>query len=109
MKTEEIREIKNGYLVIPKTFKANGFIFTLLSRKGNIAIYKKDKPEYPCGFEVILIKRHDGYEIAGNKVEPSEVYPSSEQWGSLGFTYTELDKAEKKFKELLHNENKSLA
>lgn len=97
MKTEEERIVRNGYLVLPKKFAANSFIFTLVKRSGNVAIYQKDKPEYKCGFEVIKINTHNGYEIAGNKIEPSEVYPSSEQWGTLGFTYTDIKDAEKRF------------
>jgi len=84
-------------------FVKKGFTYTLDKRVGCKAIYIQSKggefnitPHY----EVIIIKSHDGYEIAGNKILPSEVYPSSTQWGTLGWTFVDLQDAENKFNKL---------
>ena len=82
------------------SFTSHGFEFKQIHREADLAIYKKWKPEHEThGFEVIRIKRHNGYTIAGNYCPPAEMYPSNEQWGVLGFTcqtkedsYKKLDK-----------------
>lgn len=88
---------------LEKTFTKKGFIYEQLKRIGNKAIYtqKKDSAQNAwMRYEVIVIKSHDGYEIAGNKIPAGEVYPSSTQWGAAGWTYVDLQDAENKFKKL---------
>jgi hypothetical protein len=85
-------------------FVKKGFEFSLVKREGDLAIYKKQKPEQKTfSFEVICIKRHNGYTIAGTVMEPAETYPGDSQWGIYGFTYTDLAEAEEKFNELKSN------
>lgn len=81
-----------------KTFKQKGFNFTQLKRDGDFAIYKKSplKSEY-TSYEVIIISRHNGYELGGQYIEPAETYPSSSQWGTKGWTFTCAKHAEVKF------------
>jgi hypothetical protein len=67
-------------------FKKSGFDFKQVRRLGDVAIYSKRKGSADLGFEVIKISHHNGYTIAGNFIPPSETYPSSEQWGTNGFT-----------------------
>ena len=43
--------------------------------------------------EVIRIRRREALTIDGRFVEPAEVYPNSEAWGSDGFTVTDEDLA----------------
>jgi hypothetical protein len=103
MTTEEPR-VKNkaGYLQIPTKFNAYGYRYELVKRVKNVAIYKQTKKGINQEwFEVVLISKHDGYEIAGNRVEPSEVYPSAEQWGEVAFTCHSLARAEIRMKQLL--------
>ncbi len=97
------------YKPIAVSFTRKGFRFNQLHREGDFAIFHRvdesgDKPR-DAGFEVVVIARHDGYEIAGNKIEPSEVYPSNEQWGSMGWTYRDLCSAEIRFQSLLTGEH----
>jgi len=44
-------------------------------------------------YEVIRIRRREGFEINGRFVGPAEVYPKSEAWGVDGFTLTNKDAA----------------
>jgi hypothetical protein len=88
---------------LEKFFTKKGFAYTEIKRVGNKAIYKQvheEIQEAKPHYEVIVIKSHDGYEIAGNKIPPGEVYPSTTQWGVLGWTYVDLEDAENKFKQL---------
>lgn len=90
------------YKTLPLNFRKNGFDFHQIWREGDKAIYKKthdSAPDHPS-FETIRIKTHDGYVIAGKTVEPAECYPSHEEWGTHGWTYTDLDKAKERFGKL---------
>ena len=77
----------------PKTlspsFAKNGFTFQQVERRGNLAVFRKEKKGKCVSFETIKINRHDGYKIAGKEIPPGECYPSSEQWGTHGFTFTD--------------------
>ena len=82
-------------------FISRTFRFEQVKRINDVAIFKKTALKgpirahnYPAGFEVVRISRHNGYEINGTKIEPAETYPSDSQWGISGFTYRDLDKAE---------------
>jgi hypothetical protein len=73
---------------LDKTFTSNGFEFKQIHRENMYAIYErkyidsKSDPHY----EAIKIQSHDGMVIAGNKIPPSEYYPSSNSWGRYGYT-----------------------
>lgn len=85
---------------LEKTFTKKGFTYTQHKRVGMRAIYVQRRVEADAQqewYEVIVIKSHNGYEIAGNNIPASEIYPSSTQWGSLGWTFSSLQDAEKKF------------
>ncbi len=85
---------------IETTFTANGFIHEQVQRVGDIALYRRFKQgggqEH---FEVVRIKRHDGFKIPGTdkRAEPAETYPSNEKWGVDGFTFPDKDSAQAKF------------
>jgi hypothetical protein len=95
---------------LEKQFTSKGFEFNQVLRKGNMAIYEKGRAESSNkSYELIYIKSHNGYEIAGNKIPPSEIYPSDSSWGTYGWTYITFDEAKSKFDEKLklvtENEN----
>ena len=74
-----------------------------MKREDDIAIYKKTLDEENSDahtYEVIAIKRHNGYEIAGIKMPPAEMYPSDSQWGDWAYTCVSLEDAEKRFFQL---------
>ena len=75
----------------------------MVGRDGDVAIYKKqlDEPDSEAyNYEVIAIKRHNGYEIAGIKMPPAEMYPSNTQWGDWAYTCTSREDADKRFIQL---------
>lgn len=89
--------------VLPLEFTKNGYKFKQIKRTGAIALYKKTPfSTSNFGYEVIIITSHNGYNLGGSFIEPSETYPSSSLWGQKGWTYmySQPDKAEKKFEEL---------
>jgi hypothetical protein len=86
---------------IDKEFTYKNFNYKQILRDGKIAIYEqKLKDGIKINYEVVIIEEHNGYEIAGNKFPPAEMYPSSNQWGVKGFTFTDYDDAFVKFKKL---------
>tara|TARA_R110002012_G_scaffold319310_1_gene539377 strand:- start:410 stop:715 length:306 start_codon:yes stop_codon:yes gene_type:complete len=80
-----------------KEYNKNGFKFTLLKRIGDIAAFEGVRESGAITFEVIHIQSHDGREIHGNVVVPSEYPPSNAQWGSKGWTYQTDSGAQDRF------------
>lgn len=97
--------------ILDKKITNKNFKYKQIEREGSIAIYEQsliDPPSTKKWYEVIVIRSHDGYEIAGNKVAPSEMYPSANHWGTLGWTCSDLETAKKKFNKLVRQESKKL-
>lgn len=89
--------------ILEDSFSKKGFNFSLLKREDDVAIYKKTLEDSEIDahtYEVIAIKRHNGYEIAGVKMPPAEMYPSDGQWGDWGHTCTSREDADKRFIQL---------
>jgi len=94
------------YKQLNTEFTECGFHFKEELRKKNIAIYSKEKNGIKS-YETIIVTRHDGYTIAGNYIEPAEVYPSNTAWGKNGFTYKTFGEAVDKMEQLIE-ENKNV-
>ena len=94
----------HSYKSLPTRFSRDGFDFRQIAREGNAAIYEQTwsgcAGPSVC-YEVIRIRRRDGFQIGGRFVQPAEVYPSSGVWGVDGFTFTDKDAAFAKLRELL--------
>lgn len=89
-------------------FTRRQFCFKQIKRIGNVAIYEKwTKGSSKKHYEVIRIRSHNGYDMAGTWIEPAEMYPGDEQWGINGFTINSIEAAEKKFNELVLKEKLS--
>jgi hypothetical protein len=89
---------------LPLEINKKGFVYTQIKRVKDVAIYKQKNLDIAVKsewFEVIKIKSHNGMTLGGNYIPPSEMYPSSTQWGVSGFTYQNQKDAEAKFKEIL--------
>lgn len=68
-------------------FESKGFKFKQIHREKNYAIYERQYDTSDIKhYEVIRIQSHNGYEIFGKKIPPSECYPTSNSWGTNGFT-----------------------
>jgi hypothetical protein len=101
--TAEACSEKSHYRPLRKEFRRDGFTFRQIARERNAAIYEQTwngcRNPSVC-YEVIRIRRREGFQIGGRWVEPAEVYPRSELWGVDGFTLTNRDKAWAKFFEI---------
>ena len=89
------------YRPLEAQFRHNGSGYCQIAREGDVAIYEQRWPgsENVC-YEVIRIRRREGFEIGGEFIEPAEVYPKSETWGVDGFTLTDKDAAFAKLREI---------
>jgi len=102
--TPEARSKKRqSFKPLRKEFRRDGFNFRQIARERNAAIYEQRWTrcaEPTVSYEVIRIRRREGFEIHGRFVEPAEVYPPSEAWGTDGITVTNKDAAFAKLREL---------
>jgi hypothetical protein len=106
-KTRAMAEAKSRkrhfYKPLPKGFRKDGFNYRQIIRDNNAAIYEQTWNgclEPSISYEVIHIRKREGFEINGRYVEPGEVYPNSEAWGVDGFTLTDKDAAFAKLRQL---------
>jgi hypothetical protein len=91
------------YRPLPTEFRRGGFNYRQIVREGNVALYQQHWSgcaEPSVCYEVISIRRRDGFQISEKFIEPYEVYPNSEAWGVDGFTLTDRNKAWDKFFEI---------
>ena len=91
------------YKPLPTRFRRDGFNYQLIAREGDAAIYEQRwtgccNPS--VSYEVVRIRRREGFRIDGRFVEPAEVYPNSDAWGVDGFTLTDKDAAFAKLREV---------
>ncbi len=94
---------KSRYKPLPKEFRRDGFAFRQIARQGNAAIY--DQRWTGCAepsvcYEVIRIRRREGFQIGEKRIQPYEIYPNSDAWGVDGFTFTDKDAAFAKLREI---------
>lgn len=106
--TAEDGSKKSRFKPLPKEFRRRGFTYRQIARETDAAIYEQSwngchNPSV-C-FEVIRIRRREGFQIGGRFVEPAEVYPNSEAWGVDGFTLTDEETAFRKLREVLASSN----
>jgi hypothetical protein len=94
---------KGHYRPLPKEFRRDGFNYRQITREADAAIYEQTwngcRNPSVC-YEVIRIRRREGFQIGGRFVEPAEVYPNSEAWGVNGFTLSNRDAAFAKLREI---------
>jgi hypothetical protein len=82
------------YKVIPTSFKKKGFSYNQLRREGMKAIYQQTREDSTLSnYEVVKLGRHNGYNMGGSYIEPSETYPGSSLWGIMGWTCQSIDDA----------------
>ena len=89
---------------LPTRFRRDGFDYRQIARERDAAIYEQTWsgcPEPSVCYEVIRIRRRDGFQINGRLVEPAEIYPKADAWGVDGFTLTDKDAAFAKLRELV--------
>lgn len=79
------------------TFTKWGDTFIQIKREGDVAIFSRKSTSGFEQFEIIIIQRHNGYEVKGVKVDAAETYPSSSSWGAYGWTTNSRERAEELF------------
>ena len=89
---------------INKEFESAGFKYKQIHRENMYAIYERCYSNNINNkhYEVIKIQSHNGIEIAGNKIPPSEFYPSSNSWGVNGFTCLNKEDAYKRIDKIVN-------
>jgi hypothetical protein len=78
-------------------------MYCQIARQQNAAIYEQTWcgcPNPSIGYEIIRVKRREGFKIGGRWIPPAEVYPNSEAWGVDGFTVTDKEAAFAKLREI---------
>ena len=91
------------YKPLPAQFRHDGFEYQQIARERDAAIYEQrwgGCADPSVSYEVIRIRRREGFQIGARLVEAAEVYPNSEAWGVDGFTLTDKDDAFGKLREL---------
>jgi hypothetical protein len=96
---------RKGHLYKPLAtqFRHDGFEYRQIARERHSAIYEQTLSccaDRSVCYEVIRIRRREGFQIGARLVQPAEVYPNVEAWGLDGFTLTDRDAAFAKFRKL---------
>lgn len=93
---------------IAPRFSYDGFAFNLIKRDGDVALFAKRKPNHLFpSFEVVIIQKRPAERICGRDYPVRETMPTSETWGTYGWTYQTLDSAIVKFFSLVNRSSKS--
>ena len=91
-------------------FRRDSIDFRQIRREGRAAVYELTKPIWSTGrYETVVILHHKGRRVGGPSgvdLPPSEGYPSTNQWGRLGWSYPEKSAALAKFRELVDKQAK---
>ena len=84
-----------------------GRMYRQIKRSGRVALYELSVEGELRGFEVIKIQIHKAGERFGKWYPTRSGYPSSESWGTSGFSYLASDRAgaERRFAELIGRTN----
>lgn len=87
---------------IPESFTRNGFEHRILERVGNVLLVERKHHEVSSPhFEVVRIRIGKPKRLPdGTVLQEREVYPASTEWGTHGWTRSDLESARAKFKEL---------
>jgi hypothetical protein len=88
--------------LLPDRFTHDGFGFRQVVRERNIVLLEKSKVghNHP-GYEVVIIQRHPAQSIHSREYPERESMPPSESWGTLGWSYSDLQAAKSKFDHLV--------
>jgi hypothetical protein len=88
---------------LPTRFRHCGFDYRQIAREGDAAIYQQswNGNQTSAAFEVIRIRRREGFQIGARLVEAAEVYPNSEAWGVDGWTVRDKEAAFRKLREVV--------
>jgi hypothetical protein len=91
--------------VLPIRFQKLGWHFEQVAREHDVAIYRRwklyDGREGAVHYEVIRLVTQKARTTRMLSVQAKELYPSSNSWGSRGWTFKTLPEARAKYASLL--------
>ncbi len=95
---------------LPETKKKNGFIYRLIKRTLNTAMYSQESDNVSAiiGYEVFKVRQRI-LNIPGAKNQKIEHFPSNSDFGKTAWAYSTFEMAEKKYLKLerrIKNESK---
>lgn len=73
-----------------------------------VALFEKWKPRYHAGHEVVVLQPPgQPFRCAGILITPvHETFPSSSDWGRYGWSFPDLESANRKFDQLARRQKK---
>lgn len=101
--TPQARTEKGHCRPLPKELRRDGFTYRRIARERDAAIYVQTWngcPDPAVCFEVILVRRREGFRIGPRFIEPAEVYPPTERWGELGWSFCDKGAAFAKLRDI---------
>ena len=83
-------------------FTYDGFFFRQIKRDGDLVLLEKRKANHTRpSFEVVVVQHHPAQVVSGREYPAREAMPRSEAWGTLGWSYVDLDSATARFRQLV--------
>ena len=89
---------------LPDRFRFDGFDFELVQREGDVALLRKSKPHHrDPSYEVVIVQKHKANKWPNGTSSPDrESMPHIGQWGTTGWTYSDLPSAKTRFNTLVN-------
>lgn len=90
METQELK--------LAEQFTFDNFEFTQLKRAGDVALFKKKKPEHAReSYELVIVQHYPAAIIHGRQYPNRETMTGNEQWGESAWSFSDLEHAETAF------------
>jgi hypothetical protein len=97
--SDRAQELRSETVKFP--FKRDGFLHELISKDGSVCLVRRSKGNRQTHFEVVVLQWSNGRTWPSGRISPDGWhYPSSEQWGTYGWTYRDLAEARAKYHSL---------
>jgi uncharacterized protein YbdZ (MbtH family) len=79
-------------------FRRGGFDHKLIEQIGRVRLVERSKNGRQPHFEVVVMQQHAARQWPDGHLTPAGWhYPSTEQWGEAGWTYTDLAEARHRY------------
>ncbi len=91
---------KFGYRVLEEDFTEKGYTYNQIHRAHRFAIYTQSKDGRIISYEAVYITRQEETECYGRILPKREHYPSTGEFGKLGFSCKTKERAFEKLEEL---------
>jgi hypothetical protein len=91
-------------------FTSSGFTHELIEQSGRVCLVRRTKGGRQEHYEVVVLRWSKEHTWPDGKVTPAGWhYPSSEQWGVYGWTYTDARMARARYRGALKRASDALA